>query len=89
MPSFAQKHDYMHSSNNVGTTIYNAMIAPLVPFGIRGALWYQGETNAGRAYQYRKTFPLMIEDWRKKWGDDFLFYFVYNDHYKQLYIDIF
>ena len=81
MPSFAQKHDYMHSSNNVGTTIYNGMIAPLVPFGIRGALWYQGETNAGRAYQYRKTFPLMIEDWRKKWGEDFPFYFVQLANY--------
>lgn len=76
MPSFAEPHEYAHSSNNVGTTIYNAMIAPLVPFAIRGVLWYQGESNAGRAFQYRRTFPLMIEDWRKKWNDDFYFYFV-------------
>lgn len=76
MPSFADKHEYNHSSNNVGTTIYNGMIAPLVPFAIRGTLWYQGETNAGRAYQYRQSFPLMINDWRKKWNDDFSFYFV-------------
>jgi sialate O-acetylesterase len=52
------------------------MIAPLVPFSISGALWYQGESNAGRAYQYRQSFPLMIEDWRKKWNDVFPFYFV-------------
>ena len=81
MPSFAEKHEYTHSSNNAGTIIYNAMIAPLVPFSMRGALWYQGETNAGRSFQYRKTFPLMIEDWRKKWGDDFYFYFVQLSSY--------
>lgn len=81
MPSFAEPHGYAHSSNNVGTFIYNGMIAPLVPFGMRGALWYQGESNAGRAFQYRKTFPLMIEDWRKKWSDDFDFYFVQLSSY--------
>jgi sialate O-acetylesterase len=76
MPSFAEKHEYAHSSNNIGTTIYNGMIAPLVPFAMRGVLWYQGETNAGRSFQYRQTFPLLIEDWRKKWGADLYFYFV-------------
>ncbi|MEP7039426.1 MAG: sialate O-acetylesterase, partial [Acidobacteriota bacterium] len=81
MPSFAEKHEYAHSSNNAGTIIYNAMIAPLVPFAMRGVLWYQGETNAGRSYQYRQTFPLMIKDWRKKWDDDFYFYFVQLSSY--------
>src|SRR6185369_5731603 len=81
MPSFAEPHEYAHSSNNVGTAIYNGMIAPLVPFAMRGALWYQGEANAGRSYQYRKTFPLMIEDWRRKWNDDFYFYFVQLSSY--------
>jgi sialate O-acetylesterase len=76
MPSFAAKHEYAHLMNNVGTTIYNAMIAPLIPFAVRGSLWYQGETNAGRAYQYRKTFPLMINDWRSLWNDEFSFYWV-------------
>jgi sialate O-acetylesterase len=81
MPSFVEKHEYVHSSNNVGTTIYNGMIAPLMPFAVRGALWYQGESNAGRAYQYRQSFPLMINDWRKKWNDDFSFYFVQLANY--------
>ncbi len=81
MPSFAEPHTYTHSSNNAGTIIYNAMIAPLVPFAMRGVLWYQGETNAGRSFQYRKTFPLMINDWRKKWNDDFYFYFVQLSSY--------
>jgi sialate O-acetylesterase len=76
MPAFSEPHTFAHLSNNTGTAIYNSMIAPLLPYGIRGVLWYQGESNADRAYQYRKTFPLLIEDWRKHWKDDFAFYFV-------------
>ncbi|GHB85271.1 sialate O-acetylesterase [Persicitalea jodogahamensis] len=76
VPSLKSPRTYDHFMNNVGTTIYNAMIAPLIPYTIAGALWYQGETNAGRAYQYRKSFPLLIESWRKDWGYDFPFLFV-------------
>jgi sialate O-acetylesterase len=47
--------------------LYNGMIAPLVPYGIRGALWYQGESNADRAWQYRTLFPDMIRNWRVDW----------------------
>ena len=57
--------------------LYNAMIAPLIPYSIGGAIWYQGESNAGRAYQYRKLFPAMITNWRKDWGQgNFPFLFV-------------
>ena len=57
--------------------LHNAMIHPLLPFAIRGAIWYQGESNAGRAYQYRTLFPLMIGNWREVWGQgDFPFLFV-------------
>lgn len=63
--------------NSYPTLLSNAMLNPLIPFAIKGALWYQGESNAGRAYQYRKAFPLMITDWRRHWGQgDFPFYFV-------------
>jgi sialate O-acetylesterase len=56
---------------------YNGMLLPLEPFAIRGAIWYQGETNTGRAYQYRSLFPLMIKNWREDWRQgDFPFYFV-------------
>ncbi|MDZ7291793.1 MAG: sialate O-acetylesterase [candidate division KSB1 bacterium] len=62
---------------NRPTVLYNAMIAPLVPYAIRGAIWYQGESNAGRAHQYRTLFPLLIKDWRARWGQgDFSFLFV-------------
>ena len=64
------------------TWVYNAMIAPIVPYAIRGAIWYQGESNADRAYQYRKLFPALIEDWRRKWEQgDFPFLFVQLANY--------
>lgn len=62
---------------NRPTVLYNAMINPVIPYGIRGAIWYQGESNTGMAYQYRELFPTMINDWRKHWGiGDFPFLFV-------------
>ena len=64
------------SNQNNPSVLYNAMIAPLVRFAIRGAIWYQGESNAGRAYQYRTLFPIMIRNWRSAWGHEFPFYFV-------------
>ncbi|SPE26081.1 Sialate O-acetylesterase [Candidatus Sulfopaludibacter sp. SbA6] len=65
--------------------LYNAMIAPLVPYGIRGAIWYQGESNAteAHAYKYRRLFGAMIEDWRNRWDEgDFPFLFVQLANYK-------
>jgi sialate O-acetylesterase len=57
--------------------LYNGMIAPLIPFGIRGAIWYQGEANVGAAFKYRTLFPAMIANWRADWGQgDFPFGFV-------------
>jgi sialate O-acetylesterase len=71
------------SNQNSPTVLYNAMLAPLFPYAIRGAIWYQGESNAGRAYQYRTLFPAMIRDWRAAWGiGDFPFYFVQLANWK-------
>ncbi len=65
------------NKSHAPSSLYNAMIHPLLPFAIRGAIWYQGESNASRAYQYRTLFPAMVEDWRKHWGQgDFPFLFV-------------
>ena len=56
---------------------YNAMIHPITSYKIAGTIWYQGESNAGRAYQYRDLFPLMIQNWRDVWNQgDFPFYWV-------------
>ena len=71
------------ANQNNPTVLYNAMIAPLTPYAVRGAIWYQGESNAGRAYQYRTLFPAMIRDWRAAWrGGDFPFYFVQLANWK-------
>jgi hypothetical protein len=65
---------------NTPTSLYNGMIAPLTPLSIRGVIWYQGESNRGRAFQYRTLFPAMIKDWRARWAmpdnAEFPFYFV-------------
>ncbi|NQU41942.1 sialate O-acetylesterase [bacterium] len=53
--------------------LFNGMIHPLIPYAIRGAIWYQGEANAGRADQYSRLLPAMITDWRARWGYDFPF----------------
>ena len=56
--------------------LYDGRIAPIVPFAIRGVIWYQGEANVPRAWQYRTSFPLLIQDWRAQWKQgDFPFYF--------------
>ena len=62
---------------NVPTVLYNGMIAPLGPLAIKGAIWYQGESNAGRARQYRTLLPTLIRDWRERFtGGDFPFFIV-------------
>ena len=76
MPLLDKPHHFMQWMNNEGTIIYNAMIHPIIPFSIRGVLWYQGEANVDHAYEYGRTFPLMIKSWRKKCNDEFPFLFV-------------
>jgi len=60
----------------VAAFLFNGMVRPIIPYAISGAIWYQGEANAARAFRYRTAFPLMISDWRKQWNQgDFPFYF--------------
>jgi len=73
----AKKNKRLMTGNQRPANIYNGVLKPTIGYGIRGAIWYQGESNAGRAYQYRDLFPLMIETWREEWGQgDFPFYWV-------------
>jgi sialate O-acetylesterase len=76
IPLLENPHHFREWMNSEGTIIYNAMIHPIVPYGIRGVLWYQGESNVDHAYEYGRTFPLLINSWRKEWNDSFPFLFV-------------
>jgi len=71
-----QRPNLLQLHQNIPTALYNGMIAPLKDYNIKGALWYQGESNVGRADQYESLFPMMIKDWRQQWNHDFPFYFV-------------
>ncbi|MCM0665691.1 sialate O-acetylesterase [Flavobacterium tyrosinilyticum] len=65
------------SPNSYPSLLYNAMVNPLVPYAMQGVLWYQGEANVWRAAEYKKSFPLLINDWRTKFKQgNFPFYFV-------------
>lgn len=71
------KFNTVLSPNSYPTLLYNGMIHALVPYGIKGAIWYQGEGNAGRAKQYQRVFPDLIKDWRNHWNQgEFPFLFV-------------
>ncbi|QIX60124.1 sialate O-acetylesterase [Hymenobacter sp. BT18] len=61
---------------NTPTALFNGMIAPLIPYALKGIIWYQGESNVGRAKQYRTLFPALIQDWRRRWGQELPFLFV-------------
>jgi sialate O-acetylesterase len=67
----------LERGNRVPTVLFNAMINPLIPYTIKGVLWYQGESNASRPEEYKELFPAMVEDWRTRWSiGDFPFYYV-------------
>jgi len=68
---------YAPTSHQRPGVLWNGMVAPLVPLAITGVIWYQGEANLGRAYEYRDTFPAMIRSWRRAWQrDDLPFLFM-------------
>lgn len=81
VPDLGRRPETSIGPNSYPTFLYNAMIHPLADFPIKGVIWYQGESNADRAYQYRSLFQNLITDWRTKWGYDFPFLFVQLANY--------
>ncbi len=76
-PILERAKQFNPKNPNQPAVLFNGMIHPLLPFVIRGAIWYQGEANVSRAAQYKKLFPTMIQDWRRRWQiGDFPFYYV-------------
>jgi len=86
----AQKAGRALSRNRPGASwkpseLFNGMIAPLIPYALAGAIWYQGESNAGRAHEYQRLFPDLIRNWRQDWGmGDFTFLTVQLAPFKQI-----
>jgi sialate O-acetylesterase len=80
-PDWSAKRRYERWMNNQGTLCFNGMIAPIQGFPIAGVIWYQGESNTGRAKEYEISFPLMIKDWRAGWKDEFPFIFAQLSSY--------
>jgi sialate O-acetylesterase len=82
LPAALRKPQAPDEDPNLPSVLFNGMVAPLEPFAIKGVIWYQGEANAGRAWQYRKLLPAMIQDWRSTWGEgDFPFLIVQLANY--------
>ncbi len=84
-PRRPRKQTHPHKSQNYPANLYNAMINPLVPYGMRGAIWYQGESNTktlGNALAYCDLLENMVVQWRKDWDADFPFYAVQLPNFK-------
>lgn len=77
VPRPPQSPEAWLSGNQRPGNIFNGVLHPTIGYGIKGAIWYQGESNAGRAWEYRELFPFMIQEWRREWKQgDFPFYWV-------------
>ncbi len=74
--SISNRPNFLKLNAFLPKMLFNSMINPLIPFSIKGAIWYQGESNVGRDEEYRILFPGLIEDWRSRWGMEFPFYYV-------------
>jgi sialate O-acetylesterase len=85
VPNKPQKAADPANSPHRPSNLFNAMVAPLAGYAIRGGIWYQGESNASRAYQYRTLMPLMIQSWREAWKQgEFSFYMVQLANFKPI-----
>lgn len=82
-PRRPQSADQWLTGNARPGNIFGGVVYPTLGYGIKGVIWYQGESNAGRAYEYAELFPFMIEQWRKEWNQgDFPFYWVQLADYR-------
>lgn len=73
---FSQRPPKHTFHQNVKSALFNGMIYPIIPYALKGAIWYQGENNVSRYQEYEQLFPAMIADWREQWGKELPFYFV-------------
>ncbi|MEP2951378.1 MAG: sialate O-acetylesterase, partial [Ekhidna sp.] len=82
-PNKPRKPEHPSRDKQIASTLYNAMIRPMIPYAMRGALWYQGESNGNNnPEQYAMRMEAMVEGWREAWGSDFYFYYCQLANYK-------
>lgn len=82
-PRKPQKRENPSLDKQIASTLYNAMIHPMIPYAMRGALWYQGESNGNNnPEQYAMRLEAMVEGWREAWGNDFYFYYCQLANYR-------
>lgn len=76
LPPSPRPSENPNATPHYPSVLFNGMVAPLIPYAFKGAIWYQGESNQRRAFQYQELLPTMINDWRKRWSSEFPFYIV-------------
>lgn len=76
VPGAPRPFENLQTTQHRPAVLFNGMVAPIVPYTVKGAIWYQGESNQQRAVQYQTLMPTLIADWRKQWGDELSFYIV-------------
>ncbi|WP_075089659.1 sialate O-acetylesterase [Verrucomicrobium spinosum] len=76
VPGAPRPFENQQTTQHRPAVLFNGMVAPIVPYTVKGAIWYQGESNQPRAVQYQTLMPTLIADWRKQWGDELSFYIV-------------
>ncbi|HSJ02307.1 MAG TPA: sialate O-acetylesterase [Verrucomicrobium sp.] len=76
VPAAPRPFENQKTTQHRPAVLFNGMVAPIVPYAVKGAIWYQGESNQQRAVQYQTLMPTLIADWRKQWGDELSFYIV-------------
>lgn len=76
LPAAPRAPDHPDKTPHYPATLFNGMVAGLIPYAMQGAIWYQGESNQQRAVQYQELLPTMINDWRTRWNNEFSFYIV-------------
>jgi sialate O-acetylesterase len=88
-----KKEDFKEAPNREPTTLFNGMLSPTIGYGIKGAIWYQGESNRDRPFEYKDLFKKMVSGWRGLWNQgEFPFYFVqiapfdYTRYHKNTYL---
>lgn len=82
-PKKLRKNEHPNRDKQIASTLYNGMIHPIIPYAIKGALWYQGESNtSNNPEQYAMRLEAMVESWRKAWGNNFYFYYCQLANYR-------